>query len=382
MPEFDQEQKFRDGEEEKFCKLFIGGLNYTTTEDGLRGHFEQWGEIVDCVVMRDPVTKRSRGFGFVTYKTEEMLDEAQKNRPHKLDGREVDTKRAIPRNESDETQATVKKMFIGGLKDGTTEEEIKTKFETFGPIDKVEMIKDKNTGKQRGFCFVTYEDYDAVDKCVLRRRIQLNGKYVEVKKAVSKNDIERSSGGGRGGMRGDFGGRGRNNYDDYNSGGGGNWNMGGGNNWGNSGGYGGNQGGWNQGNQGGWNQGYGGGGNGGYGGGNFNQRGNFGGGYNQGNNFGGGGGGGDYTSNENIPAGETTADSPHLDKLSPTEYAYDNNWGTQNFGSGYGSGGNVGAMRGGNYAQRSSGPYGGGGYGGGSGGGGNMGGGGGGYNRR
>jgi len=49
----------------------------------------------------------------------------------------------------------------------------------------------------------------------------------------------------------------------------------------------------------------------------------------------------------------------------------------QNFGSGYGGSGNAGAMRGGNYAQRSSGPYGGG-YGGGSGGG--MGGGG--YNRR
>lgn len=374
MPEFDQEQGYRDGEEEKYCKLFIGGLNYTTTEEGLRGHFEQWGEIVDCVVMRDPVTKRSRGFGFVTYKTEEMLDDAQKNRPHKLDGREVDTKRAIPRNESDETQATVKKMFVGGLKDGTTEEEIKTKFETFGTIDKVEMIKDKNTGKQRGFCFVTYDDYDAVDKCVLRRRIQLKGKYVEVKKAVSKNEIERA---GRGGMsRGDFG-RSRNNFDDF--GGGGNWNMGGGGSWGNSG-YGGNQGGnWNQGNQGGWNQGYGGGGSGGYGGGNFNQRGNFGG-YNQGNNF---GGGGDYGGNENAPAGETTADSPHHDKLSPTEYAYDGNWGNQNFGSGYGGsgGGNLGAMRGGNYAQRSGGPYGGG-YGMSGGGGSSGGGGGGGYSRR
>ena len=59
-------------------------------------------------------------------------------------------------------------MFVGGLKDGTTEEEIKCKFETFGNIDKVEMIKDKNTGKQRGFCFVTYDDYDAVDKCVCK----------------------------------------------------------------------------------------------------------------------------------------------------------------------------------------------------------------------
>ncbi|CAI9725023.1 heterogeneous nuclear ribonucleoprotein A1, A2 B1 homolog [Octopus vulgaris] len=244
MPEV---QRYRNGEDEKFCKLFIGGLNYSTTEEGLKSHFEQWGEIVDCVVMRDLTTKRSRGFGFVTYKTEDMLDEAQKHRPHKVDNREVDTKRAIPRSEADESQAAVKKMFVGGLKEGTTEDEIKERFESYGTIEKIELIKDKATGKQRGFCFVTYNDPDAVDKCVLRKRIQLNGKVVEVKKAVSKTEIERS---GRGGMRGgsDYGMR--DNFDD-NYGGGGNWNMGGENNWGNSGGYP-NQGGggWNQGGQG------------------------------------------------------------------------------------------------------------------------------------
>ncbi|GAB1608336.1 heterogeneous nuclear ribonucleoprotein A1-like isoform X3 [Argonauta hians] len=316
MPEV--QQRYRNGEEEKFCKLFIGGLNYSTTEDGLKSHFEEWGEIVDCVVMRDLNTKRSRGFGFVTYKTEDMLDEAQKHRPHTVDNREVDTKRAIPRSEADESQAAVKKMFVGGLKEGTTEEEIKEKFETFGSIEKIELIKDKNTGKQRGFCFVTYDDPDCVDKCVLRKRIQLNGKIVEVKKAVSKSEIERS---GRGGMRGgsDYGGM-RDNFDD---------NYGGG--------YPNQGGGWNQGGQGGWNQGFGQGNNGGCYGGNFN-RGNF---------------------NNNFRSGDYNNDG--------------NSWNNSNFGSGYGGSNNPGAMRGGNYSQRSSGPYGGG-YGSGGGG---MG-----YNRR
>ena len=45
-------------EGEQFRKLFIGGLSYETTEESLKGHFEKWGEIVDCVVMRDPNTKR------------------------------------------------------------------------------------------------------------------------------------------------------------------------------------------------------------------------------------------------------------------------------------------------------------------------------------
>ena len=43
---------------EQFRKLFIGGLSYETDEKSLRAHFEQYGEIVDCIVMRDPQSKR------------------------------------------------------------------------------------------------------------------------------------------------------------------------------------------------------------------------------------------------------------------------------------------------------------------------------------
>ena len=53
-------------EPEQLRKLFIGGLSFETTDESLRSHFEQWGTLTDCVVMRDPSTKRSRGFGFVT----------------------------------------------------------------------------------------------------------------------------------------------------------------------------------------------------------------------------------------------------------------------------------------------------------------------------
>lgn len=66
-------------------KLFIGGLDYRTTDEGLKTHFEQWGEIVDVVVMKDPKTKRSRGFGFITYSRAHMVDDAQNARPHRLD---------------------------------------------------------------------------------------------------------------------------------------------------------------------------------------------------------------------------------------------------------------------------------------------------------
>ena len=50
-------------EPESARKLFLGGLNYSTTEEGLKQHFAKYGELVDVVVMRFPDTKRSRGFG-------------------------------------------------------------------------------------------------------------------------------------------------------------------------------------------------------------------------------------------------------------------------------------------------------------------------------
>ena len=44
--------------QEQSRKIFIGGLNYNTTEDTLKEHFSQYGELVDIVVMKFPDTKR------------------------------------------------------------------------------------------------------------------------------------------------------------------------------------------------------------------------------------------------------------------------------------------------------------------------------------
>lgn len=335
-----------DPNDERFRKLFIGGLSFDTDEKGLREHFEEWGEIVDCVVMRDPQSKRSRGFGFITYKDAESIDQAQANRPHTLDSREVETKRAMPREESG-SQQSVKKMFIGGCKDDTTEDMVRDLFGELGDIEKIEMITDKATGKMRGFCFVTFTDSDYVDKCVLKKRFKLNGRSVEVKKALPQDQM--GGGGGGGGSGGGRGGRGGGGS----SGGGrpgGRGDYGGGYN-NDGGGYGG---GYSQ-------QSYGGGSSYGGGGGYGSS------GYASGGGYGSGGGGGysDYSSGYGASTGG-------------------GGWNSGGFGSDYDNSYGGGAMRGsGGYTSRGQGPYGSG-YGSSSGGAGGGGGGygGGGYGRR
>ncbi|MEK7704504.1 MAG: RNA-binding protein, partial [Myxococcota bacterium] len=48
-------------------KLFVGGLSFDTTDDGLREAFARFGDIVEAKVITDRDTGRSRGFGFVTF---------------------------------------------------------------------------------------------------------------------------------------------------------------------------------------------------------------------------------------------------------------------------------------------------------------------------
>jgi len=57
-------------------KLFVGGLNWKTSDDGLRSAFERFGEITEAKVITDRETGRSRGFGFVTFAEEEAANNA------------------------------------------------------------------------------------------------------------------------------------------------------------------------------------------------------------------------------------------------------------------------------------------------------------------
>jgi cold-inducible RNA-binding protein len=81
-------------------KLFVGGLNWKTTDDGLRAAFEKFGEIAEAKVIFDRETARSRGFGFVTF----VNDEAAEQAINAMNGTQLEG-RAIQVNEAQDRPA-------------------------------------------------------------------------------------------------------------------------------------------------------------------------------------------------------------------------------------------------------------------------------------
>lgn len=79
-------------------KLFVGGLAWATSDDGLRDAFEQFGEVTEAKVITDRDTGRSRGFGFVTFVDGAAADSAiDAMNDAELDGRRLTVNEAQDR---------------------------------------------------------------------------------------------------------------------------------------------------------------------------------------------------------------------------------------------------------------------------------------------
>ncbi|XP_013101945.1 ribonucleoprotein RB97D [Stomoxys calcitrans] len=167
------------------CKLFLGGLSPNTTEESITNFYAQYGEVASAVVKRDPTTQRSKGFGFITYKDSSSIERAQSLKPHIIDGRNVDSKPALPRSETNRigSNDNVRKIFVGGLKDNHDEQNLQDHFQQFGNVLTVKVLLDRTTGRKRGFGFVEFDTCEAADRAVFHKNHTIDQLPVEVKKS-------------------------------------------------------------------------------------------------------------------------------------------------------------------------------------------------------
>ncbi|CAJ2643866.1 unnamed protein product [Trifolium pratense] len=185
-------------------KLFVGGISRDTTEDNLKHHFSKYGTVLFSTISFDRTTRIPRGFGFVTFSDISSAHNALQD-THIILGRKVEVRKAIPRSEQQQryqlqnrggnyysnyecnsNYIRTKKIFVGGLPANMSVEEFKRYFEKFGAITDVVVMQDSVTRRPRGFGFITFDSEDSVENVMMRNFHDLNGRQVEVKRAVPR----------------------------------------------------------------------------------------------------------------------------------------------------------------------------------------------------
>ncbi|CBI39777.3 unnamed protein product, partial [Vitis vinifera] len=85
----------------KTKKIFVGGVPSTVTEDEFKNFFSKYGKVVEHQIIRDHETNRSRGFGFIIFDSEEVVDEMiSKGNMIDMAGTQVEIKKAEPKKAS------------------------------------------------------------------------------------------------------------------------------------------------------------------------------------------------------------------------------------------------------------------------------------------
>jgi RNA recognition motif-containing protein len=101
----------------------------------------------------------------------------------------------------------MKNIYVGNLSFDATEDQVRSMFEAYGPVDRVSIITDRDSGQPRGFAFVEMSDDESADKAMeALNGTNLGGRNLTVNEARPKADRPRGGGGGGGGgNRGGYG---------------------------------------------------------------------------------------------------------------------------------------------------------------------------------
>jgi cold-inducible RNA-binding protein len=81
-------------------KIYVGNLSFNTTQEELESEFSQYGDIEEVRLISDRETGRSKGFAFISYKTEDAMEAALKKNGEEIDGRTLRINKAEDRSAS------------------------------------------------------------------------------------------------------------------------------------------------------------------------------------------------------------------------------------------------------------------------------------------
>ncbi|KAH7654689.1 RNA-binding protein Musashi protein [Dioscorea alata] len=170
-------------------KLVVLGIPWDVDTDGLKQYMSKFGELEDCIVMKERSTGRSRGFGYVTFMSAENAKTALESE-HILGNRTLEVKIATPKEEMRQPPKKATRIFVARIPHSVTESMFREYFASYGEITDLYMPKDQGSKAHRGIGFITFASADSVDTLMAENH-ELGGSAVVIDRATPKEEDAR-----------------------------------------------------------------------------------------------------------------------------------------------------------------------------------------------
>ena len=181
----------------QLCKIFVGGLSSSTTDDSLKSYFCHYGEIRELFV-----AKLANG-------EVSAVDKALEDRFHFIDECYAESTRALSPDETSKPDHTVKRktLLLAGINNVSNKNDIHSLFKQYGKIDDICIPVDRETNERRGSAFIVFGNIKAAKTAAVQGEVMINNAKVSVERLRSPNymDCAPCAYGGHGDGRGDYG---------------------------------------------------------------------------------------------------------------------------------------------------------------------------------
>ncbi|KAI1710695.1 RNA recognition motif domain-containing protein [Ditylenchus destructor] len=162
-------------------RIWVGGLPKQITQATLHRYFSQFGDIFDCHIVRND-DNLSKGFGYVTYKSQESVDRTLNSQPHSILGKVVFVEHTPPRRR----ELT---LFIGNLSAKTNDESLRKHFSKYGKMTQCNVKIEHQTGQSRGFGYVGFGSQEELDRALNDQPHVIDGVEVEINSSTHELDL-------------------------------------------------------------------------------------------------------------------------------------------------------------------------------------------------
>lgn len=173
-------------------KLFIRGLGWDTSNEGLRSLFSTYGDLEEAVVILDKVTGKSKGYGFVTFKHVDGALLALKEPSKKIDGRMTVTQLAAPGASGPVANAappppvdvSTRKIYVANVPFDMPGDRLLAHFSSYGEVEEGPLGFDKQTGRSKGFALFVYKTAEAAQAALVDPTKTIDGRQMFCKLAI------------------------------------------------------------------------------------------------------------------------------------------------------------------------------------------------------